>query len=109
MRNDTIEINKELIPYDFDILLADEWFNLRIDYNNTANLFTVTLSKDGEQICIEPIVYGRPLFKDVFQSDKYPALDIIPIDESGEETQITYDNLSETVLLIVDNGGEENE
>lgn len=107
MKHDTITINKEIIPYTFDILLADEVFNLRIDYNNTADLFTVTLSKDGEEICTEPIVYGVPLFKDLYQPDKYPALEILPIDESGQESKITFDNLSATVLLIVDNGGDE--
>ena len=109
MKHDTITINKKLIPYSFDILLADKWFNLRVDYNNTANLFTVTLSKDGEEICIEPIIYGKPLFADVFQPNRYPALDIVPIDESGKNKQVTFDNLSDTVLLIVDNGGEESE
>ena len=107
MKHDTIIINKEIIPYTFDILLADELFNLRIDYNNTADLFTVTLSKDGEEICVEPIVYGVPLFKDLYQPDKYPALEILPIDESGQESKITFDNLSTTVLLIIDNGGDE--
>ena len=106
MKHDTIIINKEIIPYTFNILLADELFNLRIDYNNTADLFTVTLSKDGEIICVEPIVYGVPLFKDLYQPDKYPALEILPIDESGQESKITFDNLGETVLLVVNNGGD---
>lgn len=109
MKRDTITINKDLIPYDFDILLGDENFNIRVDYNNTADLFTLTLSKDGELICIEPIIYGHKLFSDMFQPDKYPAIDIIPLDESGQSTSVTFDNLSNTVLLIVDNGGDESE
>ena len=106
MERDTISINKELIPYDFEILLADELFKIRVDYNNSADLFTFSLYKDDELICIEPIVYGVPLFKDVFQPDRYPAIDIIPFDESGENTRVTFDNLSNTVLLIVNNGGD---
>lgn len=109
MKYDTIEINKEIIPYTFDILLADDLFNLRIDYNNTADLFTVTLSKDGETICTEPIVYGVPLFQDLFQPEKYPALNIVPLDDSGQQERVTFDNLSNTVLLIIDNGGENDE
>jgi hypothetical protein len=107
MKRDTIVINKEIIPYTFDILLADELFNLRVDYNVTGDLFTITLFKDGEMICVEPIIYGVPLFKDLFQPDKYPSLNIIPFDESGHCEQVTFDNLSEIVLLIVDNGGDE--
>lgn len=107
MKYDTIIINKEIIPYTFDILLADELFNLRVDYNTSADLFTITLSKDGEIVCVEPLIYGVPLFKDLFQPDKYPSLNITPFDESGQSQKITFDNLSETVLLIVDNGGDE--
>lgn len=106
---DTITINKDLIPYEFEILLADDLFKLRIDYNNTADLFTVSLYKDDELICVEPIIYGIKLFQDTFQPDKYPALDIIPIDESGQITAVTFDNLCDTVLLKVDNGGENDE
>ena len=109
MKHDYIEINKDLIPYDFDILLADEWFNLKFDYNNTGDLFTVTLSKDGEVICTEPIIYGKALFADVFQSDRYPAVEIVPYDESGQETAVTFENLSRTVLLIIDDGGDDDE
>lgn len=104
MKHDTIIINKNIIPYTFDILLADELFNFRVDYNATADLFTVTLSKDGEVICIEPLIYGRRLFENLYKPNKFPAVDIIPYDESGQESEITFDNLNETVLLIVDNG-----
>ncbi len=107
---DYIEIKKDNIPYMFDILLADETFTLRVDYNNSQNLFTVSLyNKDGELVCVEPLIYGKKLFSDMFQPDLYPSLDIIPLDESGQETTITFDNLCQTVLLIVDNGGEEDE
>ena len=47
---DLIEINKDLIPYSFNILLAEEWFELAIDYNKTGDLFTVTLYRDGELV-----------------------------------------------------------
>ena len=38
---DRIEVNKNLVPYSFTILLGDQWFELLIDYNKTADLFTV--------------------------------------------------------------------
>ena len=108
MKRDIVTINKNLIPYNFDILLAGEVFNIRVDYNNIADMFTVALSKGNIVICEgEPIVYGIPLFKDIFISGKYPAVDIIPYDESGEYDSVTYDNLSQTVLLVIDNGGDD--
>lgn len=107
---DTLEISKELLPYSCEILLADELFELHFNYNATADLFTVDLYKDGELICAgEPIVYGVPLWSDVFKSGSFPGVDIIPKDPSGESNSVTFDNLCETVLLIIDNdeGAEE--
>ena len=102
-----LHIEKDLIPYSFEILLADDLFELHINYNATAGLFTVDLYKDRELVCAgEPIVYGVRLWKDVYKADKFPALDIIPIDPSGESNTVTYDNLSDTVLLLIDNSGE---
>lgn len=100
-----IEINKGLIPYTFSILLGEEIFNFRIDYNNTAGFFTVSLTKNGETLCSgEPIVYGMPLFGDIKTRGEFPKVDITPIDESGEACAVTFDNLSSTVLLSVTGG-----
>lgn len=104
---DTIEVKKEILPYECSILLAGELFSLVFKYNATAGLFTVDLYKDGELICAgEPLVYGLPLWNDVYRTDSFPAVNIIPLDPSGESNAVTYDNLGETVLLIVDNGEE---
>lgn len=111
MIKDKILIDKTLIPYDFDILLADEVFNIGVDYNEKHDLFTIRLSKDNKVICEgEPIVYGMPLFRDMYIAGKFPAIDIIPLDISGEQKDITYDNFGETIFLTIDNaGGEEDE
>lgn len=103
MARDTIEINKELIPYDFNIVLSGEEYNLRIDYNNIGEFFTVELKKGEVVLCSgEPIIYGRALFSDV-RNTEFPALDIIPYDLSGAYNKVTYANLCEGVLLVVDN------
>ena len=105
---DRIEIEKSMIPYSFDITLADEIFTIEINYNAFADLFTLSLKKDGETICAgEPIIYGVPLFSDVFICGKFPALDIVPLDESREMTTITFENFGETVFLTIDNTGDE--
>ena len=108
MRKDRILIEKSLIPYTFDILLADELFTITVDYNQRNDFFTVALEKDGEMICEgEPLIYGFPLFADFYQAGKLPSLDIIPLDASGENTAVTFQNLGETVFLTVENAGEE--
>ena len=97
-----IELNKELIPYTFSIVLNKEIFDFRVDYNNTASLFTMSLWKDGKLLCNgEPIIYGKELFGDIKTRGNFPKVRIIPIDESGENDSVTFDNLSETVFLSV--------
>lgn len=111
MKRDIIEVDPSLVPYEFDILLAGEIFRLGFEYNETAEFFTVRLEKkdmeSGEytEICAgEPLVYGIPLWNDVYIGDKYPAITIIPYDESGENNAVTFDNLNRTVFLVIDNG-----
>lgn len=103
-----IEIKKSLIPYDFDISIAGKMFNIKVNYNKTADMFTVRLSKvGGEVICAgEPLVYGMPLWRDVWRQGEYPQFDVVPYDESNEKTKVTWDNLNETVFLVFDIGEE---
>ena len=97
-----LEINKPLLPYECKILLGGGLFALHFNYNATAELFTVDLYKDDVLICAgEPIVYGVPLWSDVYRSETFPPVVIIPLDPSGESDAVTFDNLGDTVLLIV--------
>lgn len=100
---DIIEVEKELLPYAFSIVLAGEEFTMAMDYNKTAELFTCTLSKNGEVVVYnEPLIYGRELFADVYRADYFPAISIVPLDEAGNETAITYANFGKTVFLTID-------
>lgn len=100
---DIIEVKKELLPYNFNIVLSGEEFNMAFDYNKAAELFTCTLSKGGEVLVYnEPLVYGRELFADIYRSDYFPMLAIVPIDEAGNEKAVTYDNFGKTVFLTID-------
>ena len=104
MSREIIEINKSLIPYEFNIILANELFTLSVDYNNAGGFFTLGLAKDGETLCSgAPIIYGRPIFEDV-RKPTFPKVDIVPLDLSGENNAVTYDNLGTSVLLILDDG-----
>ena len=97
-----IEINKSLIPYDFNISLGGELFNFRVDYNHTGGFFTVELTKGGETLCAgEPIIYGKTLFADV-RSSKFPNVNIKAYDPSNTFNAVTQENLCESVLLVVE-------
>ncbi len=103
---DIIEVEKELIPYNFDILLEKEEFNIYIMYNAVSDSFTVTLSKNGKILVDnEPVMYGVPLFKDVYNVD-FPCIDIVPLDESGQTDIVTWENFGKTVFLTIDNEGD---
>lgn len=96
-----------MIPYSFDIPLADEIYTITVNYNSYADMFTLMLEKNGEMVCYgEPIVYGMPLWKDLYICGKYPALEIVPLDESGNMTAVTFENLNDTVFLTIDNTGD---
>lgn len=102
---DRIIVKKELIPYGFNIALGKDKFNMRFAYNQQADLFTVSLYRDGTLLCAdEPIIYGVPLFRDVYESGKFPVLDIVPVDESGQVQDVTWKNFGETVFLTIANG-----
>lgn len=97
-----IPISKDLIPYTFNIMLFNEAFDIRVDYNYTADLFTLSLSKGGTVLCDgEPLIYGKPLFADLLNRGGYPLVIIEPIDESERTCAVTFDNLGRTVFLRV--------
>lgn len=106
---DRIEIERNLIPYNFDIVLAGENFNLEFFYNAVGDFYTVTLRKEDEVLVYnEPIIYGVELFKNVYIADKFPRLAIIPMDESGEKRVANKATFNSTVFLTIDNDtGEE--
>ncbi len=108
MNRDRLHINKNLLPYQFSILLGDELYNIGISYNETYDFFTVSLSRDDNILTNgERVVYGIPLFQDIYVPGKFPAIEIIPIDESGNADVITYDNTEKLVFLTVNNAIED--
>jgi len=95
-----IEIDKELIPYRFDITLAGEVFLFDVRYNEQADVFTVDLFDVNEDPIVygEPLVLGQPLFSDL-NDERLPLDELTPLDLSGRESRVTYDNLGKTVFL----------
>lgn len=103
---DYIEVNKDNVPCSFDILLGAEEFNMSFKYNSVIDLFTCTLStKDRVLVYDEPLIYGVPLFKDVYDAEKFPCVNIVPCDCSGNADTVTYRNFGESVFLTIDDEG----
>lgn len=94
-----IDIEKENIPYEFDTTIGGKAYTFHINYNAEYDYFTIDLYRNGELIVDgEKIVYGRPLFFSCTHLD-VPAEPILPYDMAGIETQVTWDNLNNTVFL----------
>ena len=105
---DIIEISRTEMPYNFNIVLGAEEFNLEFKYNEISDLFTCTLSKNNEVLVYnEPLIYGIRLFQDIYDANTFPCLDIVPFDQSGKENTVTYDNIGVTVFLTIDESEEE--
>lgn len=97
-----MEVEKELIPYRFDIELAGELFTFEFHYNQRFDFFTVSLYQNDTPLVLgEKLMLNRPLFKGLADI-RLPKVTITPKDRSGQERRITYDNLGETVFLFVE-------
>lgn len=96
-----IPIEKDNIPYRFEVELEAELFEMEIRYNETYDFFTIDLYKNGNPLVYgEKVVYGVPLFTNV-RDLRFPVVSITPMDEAGLEHEVTYDNFQETVFLAV--------
>ncbi len=97
-----IPINKEQIPYQFELRLGAELFTFVIRNNDTYDFFTVDLFKNNKVLVYgEKVVYGVSLFSDV-EDLRFPVTLITPKDVSEQESHVTYENLGETVFLVVE-------
>jgi hypothetical protein len=106
-----INIDKTLVPYQFDIKLDNITYTFDVKYNNVGDYFTIDLYKQGAILVSgEKLIYGKSLFSAYYddtqniivtKSPDYPNLIIIPYDVSENETKVTYENIDKTVFLYV--------
>ncbi|UHR03256.1 hypothetical protein LV469_02910 [Peptoniphilus sp. GNH] len=96
-----INIDKNQIPYEFEIVLDNSTFQLELNYNSVGDFFTVSVKKDHVKIVDSyKVVYNVELFENL----KYlgvPKVVIKPFDTTGIANKVDYDNLNEDVFLYV--------
>jgi len=103
-----VGIDKDLIPYNFDITLSERVYNIAVVYNETIDRFFVNL-KLGDEILIqgEKLTYGTVLFDQVSADSsgildpRFPLEGITPYDLAKQETEVNFENLNETVFLWI--------
>lgn len=100
---DRLEVKKEQLPYRANVPLGAEVFGLEFHYNAAEDCFTVHLYKGEELLCAgEPLVYGRPLFANCQEVERFPVVRLVPWDESGEGHEVGYEALGASVFLTVE-------
>lgn len=96
-----IKIEKENIPYSFDIMLSDKTYTFNINYSLVSDRFTVDLLLEGKLLAAgEKIVYGVPLFEQIRDTSFFDEI-IVPYDLSKQQTEVNFSNLGETVFLWI--------
>ena len=96
-----INIDKNQIPYEFEIVLDNNTFQFELNYNSLGDFFTVTLFKDHVRIIDSyKVVYNVPLFENLGYLD-IPKIIIKPLDTTGDTQAANYDSLNEDVFLYV--------
>ena len=97
-----IEINKDMVPYTFQMSFNGKVHDFEVNYNHEHDFFTLDLAIDGEVAVLgEKIVYGRPLFS-AFESTITSLPYIVPYDVAKEEERVSYENLGEKVFLFIE-------
>jgi len=98
-----IPIDMDSLPEEFPFDFGTESFLIGINHNKSQDIFTIDIY-DGAENPIklgEPLVLNQQLWADIYD-DRLPAETIIPMDESGVETEITAENFGVTVFLYID-------
>jgi len=100
---DQIEVDKEDLPYQFDLDVENTTYTFSFQYNDVLQVFTVDLyDSDGNAIILgEPLILNQPLWYGR-DDERLPVWDIVPMDESGQTTELTYDNFGVSVFLLID-------
>ncbi|EEI19568.1 hypothetical protein G8J22_02365 [Lentilactobacillus hilgardii] len=99
---DKLIVNKDSLPEDFTLPSGTDDFELILFYRPRYDNFYFDLyDANGEPLIKgEKLVYGMPLWN--INDTRLPTETIIPMDESGIETDVSWDNFQESVFLYYD-------
>lgn len=96
----------------FEIPLAGEVYNFRIDYNEVADFYTVTIWHDQKRLLSqEPLLLGQLVGIDI-PDPELPRIDIRTMDETGHAKDAGKGSFGYEVQMyldIVDPNGSETE
>ena len=113
MASNIMQINKELIPYSFSLLLSEREYDFSIFYNRYVDSFTMSLALNGQKLVSEEkINLAIPLFEaishDSFNNRNENFFDeiLVAYDLSFRATKINYENFYSSVFIYILNRNE---
>ncbi len=103
-----IEIDKDLIPYTFEILLNKN-YKLGVKWNEYADKIVVDLFdiEDNPIFLGETMVYNQPLWWSFMEdvngnlNPDFPDNYLVPLSVDGVERDVNFENLQDKVVLTV--------
>lgn len=83
MRN-YLDVDVKNIPYIFQITLVGDTYDMRIDYNEVADYYTITIWHNNKRLLTqEPLLLGQLVGIDI-PDPELPRIDIRTMDETGK-------------------------
>ena len=101
MRN-YIPVDVKSMPDIFDIRLVNDAYTFRIDYNEVADYYTVTIWHDGKRLLAqEPLLLGQLVGIDI-PNPELPRIDIRTMDETGKAKDAGKGSFGYEVQMYLD-------
>lgn len=101
-QHDFIPVEPDDMPYTQEVELGETDYLFTFQWNETDRIFTVDIADtEGNPIWLgEVLVLNQPLWRNI-NNPNLPIETIIPMDESGTETEIDPGNLGDTIQLVI--------
>lgn len=103
-----ININKNLIPYSFEIILGGITHKLSIDYNNGGDFFAIDLSNQfgnlvhGEKILLNQVIFQAQYEDENLNLDpRFPRELLIALANNSSVDKASWDHLGSDVFIYV--------
>ncbi|WP_155286039.1 phage baseplate plug family protein [Lacticaseibacillus zhaodongensis] len=90
-------------PFEFEATFGTDSFYIGINYNELGDFYTADLYdvSHNPMLLGEKLVYGKCLWRRMVD-ERFPMVDILPLDESGQTHEVTKATLGTTVFLYQD-------
>lgn len=98
-----IPVDTNDLPDIFDISLAGSIYTLRIDYNELADYYTITVWDADSNLLLdqEPLILGELIGYDL-PDKRLPRIDLRVMDETGQAKDAGKGNFGYTVQIYLD-------